>query len=188
MYRSQFLKRLLLTLPLVLIPKILRSEEVSMTKDDFQKGLESATTLKQLAVFVEKLSPIEKNLHIDSAWSIGTVLSHCAQSIRYSISGYPQMKSAFFRGTIGFLVFSIFSLRGKMNHGLEEPIPGAEKIELQLPFELGKKELLEAIQNFEATQVENLKPHFAYGELNKKDYDSAHALHIKNHFERITFS
>jgi hypothetical protein len=114
------------------------------------------------------------------------VLAHCGQSIQYSITGYPEMKSAAFRSTIGSVVFSVFSYRGKMSHGLEEPIPGAEKLDLQISFADGKKRLLEAIAIFESKKSEDLKPHFAYGTLDKQEYDGAHTLHIKNHFQRIS--
>lgn len=157
-----------------------------MSKDSFYKELEKAKSLKELSQFLTKLGAVEKNLTIDGSWSIGTVFSHCAQSIQYSIKGYPQMKSSIFRSTIGSAAFAVFSFREKMSHGLEEPIPGSEKLDLQIPFATGQKELLDAIAYFETKNSEDLKPHFAYGNLDKEDYDQAHALHIKNHFEKIT--
>lgn len=185
MKRGTFLAKFLLTLPILLVPSFLKSQDMIMTKDEFSKQLENAKTLGDLAVIIERMSSMESNFSIEGPWSIGTVFSHCAQSIRYSISGYPEMKSAIFRGTLGNIAFSIFSLRGKMRHGLEEPIPGGEKLEFKIPFLNGKKELIEAMSYFESTKTEDLKPHFAYGALSKKDYDTAHVLHIKNHFERI---
>lgn len=158
-----------------------------MNQESLQKSLENAKTLKELAALIESLSDKEMSLKIDGAWSIGMVLSHCAQSIQYSMQGYPEMKSAFFRGTVGSLVFSIFSLRGKMSHGLEEPIPGSSNLDSKILFAAGKTELLNAIQLFSAQNAEDLKPHFAYGALDKVDYDMAHTLHIKNHFERLVF-
>lgn len=186
MRRIEFLRKFLLTLTIFTMPSILKSQGVSMTKAELTSELEKAKSLKDLSTLLEKLEFNEKNLQIEGSWSIGTVLSHCAQSIRYSISGYPQMKSPVFRSTVGSAVFSIFSLRGKMSHGLEEPIPGAEKLDLQIPYEIGKKELFEAINQFASTKANELKPHFAYGDLSKGDYDNAHALHIKNHFQRIS--
>jgi hypothetical protein len=158
-----------------------------MNQESLQKSLENAKTLKELAALIESLSEHERSLKIDGAWSIGMVFSHCAQSIQYSIIGYPEMKPALFRGTIGSLAFSMFSMRGKMSHGLEEPIPGSGTLSSAISFDVGKKELLTAISLFSSANESSLKPHFAYGTLDKVDYDMAHTLHIKNHFERLVF-
>ncbi len=187
MKRQTFLRKFISLTSFVFLPSLLRSQENNMSKDNFSNELENAKSLKELSQVLTKLREAEKNLAIDGTWSIGTVFSHCAQSIQYSINGYPDMKSTLFRSTIGSAAFAVFSLRGKMRHGLEEPIPGSEKLDLQIPFSTGHKELLEAIAYFETKKSEDLKPHFAYGNLNKEEYDQAHALHIKNHFERITF-
>src|SRR5687767_1465623 len=41
-------------------------------------------------------------------WNPIEVFNHCAQSIEYSINGYPDLKSNFFRHSIGPLAFSVF--------------------------------------------------------------------------------
>ena len=42
-----------------------------------------------------------------------------------SLDGFPQPKSAAFQRTVGAAAFTVFQWRGKMTHGLDEPIPGA---------------------------------------------------------------
>ncbi|MDZ4724593.1 MAG: DUF1569 domain-containing protein [Leptospira sp.] len=189
MYRRSFIKKIMALGSLLFIPKILKAQMKEIQdQSELVSELKKVTNLKEFLVLLERLSAVEKNLKIESTWSIGTVLSHCAQSIRYSIDGYPDMKSAFFRNTVGSLAFSIFSMRGKMNHGLEEPIPGATPIDLNTIFSVGKEELIEAINLFQKKTTEDLKPHFAYGELSREDYENAHLFHIKNHFERISLT
>ena len=64
--------------------------------------LKIATALKRL----ELLS--NKNLVQTGEWDIYKIFMHCAQSVEYSMSKFPEHKSNFFKNTIGTLVFSIF--------------------------------------------------------------------------------
>jgi hypothetical protein len=57
-------------------------------------------------------------------WRLGRMFSHLAQGVEFSMSGYPQLKPRLFRATAGRLAFTVFSMRGRMSHGLNEPIPG----------------------------------------------------------------
>ena len=59
------------------------------------------------------------------AWDLPQVLIHAAQSVEYSLAGFPQPKAAWFRATVGPMAFAVFSARGRMSHSLSEPIPGA---------------------------------------------------------------
>ncbi len=156
-----------------------------MTDTDFIEKANSLKSLKETKEFLTTLVPSESLLFISGGWSLGKVFSHCAQSIEYSMNGFPEMKSAVFRGSVGKLAFSIFSLREKMSHGLEDPIPGAADLENTIEYKLGLNRLLQSIDLFQKQESSQLKPHFAYGELDKDEFDLAHTLHIKNHFERI---
>src|SRR5690349_17479914 len=60
-----------------------------------------------------------------TAWPLAQVLEHAAQSVEYSIHGFPQHKSAAFQNSVGRLAFAAFERAGAMSHGLTEPIPGA---------------------------------------------------------------
>ena len=116
-----------------------------------------------------------------SAWSLAQTLIHCAQSVEFSFSGFPEQKSALFRNTIGSAAFHVFDLRGRMSHDLAEPIPGAPALNPAVPVELAMNRLTGAVQDFRAAG-DKLRPHFAYGDLSALQYERAHAMHLANHF------
>lgn len=118
------------------------------------------------------------------AWPIGTVLQHLAQSIEMSLDGYPAPRSAWFQQTAGSAAFAFFKWRGRMRHGLDEPIPGAPALAASADPRAGALRLRAAIQRFQG-HGGALRPHFAYGALTKADYALAHSLHIANHQEEI---
>lgn len=118
------------------------------------------------------------------AWPLGVVLAHLAQSIEMSMDGYPQPRSDLFQATAGSAAFAFFKWRGRMSHGLAEPIPGAPPLAASIAPREGLQRLGAAIQRFEAYSGA-LKPHFAYGQLSKSDYALAHSLHIANHQDEI---
>lgn len=128
-----------------------------------------------------------QQVRMTGAWTIGTVLQHLAQSIEMSMDGYPQPRSAFFQNTAGAGAFAFFKWRGRMQHGLDEPIPGAPALAASTDRTAGAARLRTAIARFQGHQGA-LKPHFAYGGLGKADYALAHSLHIANHQEEISFS
>ena len=119
-------------------------------------------------------------------WPLTHVLEHCAQSVEFSISGFPQPKSALFQDTAGALAFAAFNRRGAMRHGLTEPIPGAPAL---VATDLGSaaQRLASAFDAFEA-HAGPLQPHFAYGALDKAQYTRAHLLHLANHAQRIALA
>lgn len=123
-------------------------------------------------------------LHSLTSWSPYQVFTHLAQSIEYSISGYPAQKSALFQHTLGRAAFEAFSLAGTMRHKLTEAIPGAPDIAARGPQGEAIDRVIAALRAFEQHSGP-LQPHFAYGLLDKADYAHAHALHIRNHLERI---
>jgi len=64
----------------------------------------------------------------DGGWTWEQTLTHCAQSIEYSMHGFPRSKGWLFQRTVGAAAFGAFRRRGHMSHGLAEPIPGAPAI------------------------------------------------------------
>lgn len=119
-------------------------------------------------------------LNAAASWTWSKTLLHCAQSIEYSMTGYPESKSALFQRTAGAMAFSFFKSRGRMSHNLIEAIPGAATLDANAASALAIASLRKAVDSFQQfTGV--LRPHFAYGELNKTDYEKAHAMHIANH-------
>ena len=120
------------------------------------------------------------------AWPLSAVLDHCAQSVEMSMDGFPQSKSALFQGTAGKAAFGVFRWRGRMSHGLAEPIPGAPGLASGADWHPSAQRLRNAIERFHAHQGP-LKPHFAYGALSKADFALAHRMHIVNHQDEIVF-
>ncbi len=117
-------------------------------------------------------------------WPVIAVLEHLAQSIEFSMDGFPQPASELFRKTVGRAAFAFFDWRGAMHHNLSEPIPGAPALTLEGNWRKGSARLRTAIVRFDGYRGA-LKPHFAYGVLDKNQYARAHALHIANHQDEI---
>lgn len=121
-----------------------------------------------------------RTLQSSTPWSWAQTLTHCAQSIEYSLTGFPLPKSALFQNTAGTLAFQLFHWRGRMTHDLAEPIPGAPALDTSLDATLALARLQTAIADFHKRNTP-LQPHFAYGALNKPAYEHAHAMHLANH-------
>lgn len=119
-----------------------------------------------------------------AVWTWGQTLEHCAQSIEFSMQGFPEPKSALFQNTVGSAAFEVFAWRGRMTHDLAEPIPGAPSLAVDSGDGAVLERLREAMANFRQW-TKPLQPHFAYGELDKKQYELAHAMHLANHFSQF---
>lgn len=117
-------------------------------------------------------------------WAPAAVFNHCAQSIEYSLEGFPQLKGGWFRRSVGPLAFSVFSARGAMRHPLDEPIPGAAALDQPDSLPLALQRLRTAFARFDAHQGE-LQPHFAYGALSHEEYAQAHVLHLYEHLSLL---
>ena len=115
------------------------------------------------------------------AWDLPHVLHHVAQSIEYSLGGFPDLKPAWFRASVGSYVFALFNARGQMAHSLNEPIPGAPEIAQGQPLGPAIDHAIAALQAFDR-HAGALAPHFAYGALSKPDYTRAHLMHLANHW------
>ena len=116
-------------------------------------------------------------------WNMSQIFNHLAQSIEYSMTGYPEHKSDGFKNTLGQSAFSVFAFRGKMTHNLLEPIPGAPVLGAGDKL-LAFSRLLTALNDFK-NHKGRLEPHFAYGELSHHEYTLAHVMHINNHLEEL---
>jgi hypothetical protein len=121
-----------------------------------------------------------RTLASTTAWSWAQTLIHCAQSIEYSMSGFPQMKPALFQHTIGATAISVFTWRGRMTHDLSEPIPGAPALDAAAAAGPASERLAASMDAF-LHWPGPLRPHFAYGALSRAQYEQAHALHLANH-------
>ncbi|MGF0335230.1 DUF1569 domain-containing protein [Ectopseudomonas toyotomiensis] len=125
-----------------------------------------------------------KMLQSIRGWSPSEVFNHCAQSIDYSIDGYPELKPAWFRHSLGPAAFAVFSARGAMRHPLDEAIPGAAALSEPADQTLALQRLQVAFERF-ADYQGALQPHFAYGALDHGEYAEAHVLHLYNHLSLI---
>ncbi|WP_255593301.1 DUF1569 domain-containing protein [Acidovorax sp. sic0104] len=116
-----------------------------------------------------------------AAWNWSQTLEHCAQSIEFSMQGFPVPKSALFQNTAGAAAFSVFAWRGRMSHNLAEPIPGAPALDAHSPDASAAFARLHASVKAFAVHEGPLQPHFAYGPLTRPQYEQAHAMHLANH-------
>lgn len=138
------------------------------------------------AVLAEIAILSKQSLATSGGWRLNQIVDHCAQSIEYSMIGFPKHKSAIFKNTLGRLAFSAFVTKGEMMHALDEPIPGAPLIGAQeLTTQDSFSRLIISLAEFKEFSGD-LAPHFAYGTLSKSDYEIAHALHFYNHLSEIS--
>jgi Protein of unknown function (DUF1569) len=119
-----------------------------------------------------------------NAWNLSQVMQHLAQSIEYSMQGFPALKGQWFRSSVGSAAFAFFNSRGAMSHNLEEPIPGAPALDASQALKVSVQRLLDAMEAF-AQFNGTLRPHFAYGELTKPQYERAHLMHLANHWTQF---
>lgn len=140
------------------------------------------STVRSLEDSLRWLDRLEKagSVTTTGAWPPGAVFAHLAQSIEMSMDGFPQPRSPLFQATAGSAAFAFFKWRGRMSHGLDEPIPGAPALPGGADWKPGAVRLRQAITRF-STFTGPLQPHFAYGTLSKSDFALAHSLHIANH-------
>ena len=116
-------------------------------------------------------------------WTVAQVFEHCAQGIEFSLSGFPQAKPPYFQRTAGALGFAAFTRVGRMQHDLQEPIPGAAAL-VAADLSAAAARLDAALAAFQA-HAGPLAPHFAYGALDKAQFARAHLMHLANHAERV---
>ncbi len=119
-----------------------------------------------------------------STWTLPQVLQHLAQSIEFSVRGFPELRPAWFRSTLGSAAFTFFNARGQMSHSLTEPIPGAPVLDASLGLKPSVQRLLDAMDEFTSHKGEFF-PHFAYGKLDREQYERAHLMHLANHWQQF---
>ena len=149
------------------------------------KGRSNTLTIASALRRIDELT--HKSLTSTGAFTPYQILIHCAQSVEYSMSGYPELRPEIFRNTVGKVAFSLFSTKGSMTHPLDEPIPGAPTLETGNDIDAALLRLRKAYTDFEQYNGP-LSPHFTYGELTKEEYTIAHVMHINNHLEEVKIS
>ena len=124
------------------------------------------------------------SVSVSSGFAPGVALAHCAQSIELQCSGYPELKPAAIRRTVGVLVKNRFVAKGSMSHGTDAPIPGAAPLG-EVSVEQGVARLRGAIDSFR-NHHKGMAEHFVYGRVDKITAEMLQAMHIANHADRIT--
>lgn len=118
------------------------------------------------------------------AWSPYQALIHCAQSIEYSVTGFPRLKPVLLRATVGRIVMRKFLRQGHMRHGLAAPIPGAPEIPREGDLQQAVERLMRSIDDFEAFRGEPAI-HPVYDRVAKEQYARLHAMHLADHLSVI---
>ena len=141
---------------------------------------------RSMADCIRWLDSIEAapSVRATGAWPLSSILEHLAQSIEMSMDGFPQSKGALFQNTAGRAAFAVFRMKGRMSHGLDQPIPGAPSLAAGADWKPAAVRLRQAIVRFDS-HAGPLAPHFAYGALAKADFALAHCMHIANHQDEI---
>ena len=103
------------------------------------------------------------------AWDVPHVLHHFAQSVEYSMIGFPRLEPAWFRHSVGPMAFAVFARRGRMSHGLDAAIAGAPDIAQDMPLDGAVARAVASLDAF-AAFTGPLQPHFAYGALDKPQF------------------
>lgn len=131
---------------------------------------------------------MEENLDIlvmDQPWSLYKALTHMAQSMEYSMTGYPKLDSPLVQ-SIKKIGFVTFKSQGYMSHNLAAPVPDAPEITDEGPIEDAFLRLRNACGDFQ-NYTGALHPHFSYGTLSYEDWELAHSFHCANHLSNLTY-
>lgn len=142
----------------------------------------ASLTLPQLTERLHKdLGRPERDLLAPGGpWNLSQTLQHCAQTVRYSVTGYPKLKPALFRSTAGALAKRVFLRRGAMKHPLGAEIDGAPPLDPNLPTAEAAAGLADAVALFTGHTGEHA-PHPAYGRCTHDEYARLHAMHLAEH-------
>ena len=150
-------------------------------------GVKPVAGFPDIASALRTLAALPPTARMAEGWALPQVLEHAAQSIEFSLRGFPQLKPAWFSATVGKLAFAAFDARGRMSHGLSEPIPGAPALATALSLPDAVARLSQALREFDA-HTGALQPHFAYGALDKGAYARAHLMHLADHWQQFRAS
>jgi hypothetical protein len=161
----------------------------------FHQHLSSHNDAKRIITFenldkaIQELASLQaaaNKVDLTGNWTLHQHLSHCAQSVEFSMQGFPEEKSALFQQTIGKIVFSQFESQGYMRHNRNEPIPKAPELIANDDVKAAFDRLQQALVSFDNFKGK-LFPHFAYGNLSKNEYEKAHIMHLADHFSIMTY-
>ncbi|MEZ4383557.1 MAG: DUF1569 domain-containing protein [Nannocystaceae bacterium] len=118
-------------------------------------------------------------------WSLHQIMEHCRQSVEYSLDGFPKLRPALLRKTIGSWIGRRFLRRERLGHRTFAAIPGAPEVARDGDGRRSVSGLIAALERFAAAEPQALKPHFIFGELSKDEYARLHVLHVSEHLSEV---
>jgi len=152
---------------------------------------DAPASLAALVAFVETLESWVRQDGSGSAllsprgtYTFTQTVQHAAQSIGYSMTGYPRLAPVSLRVTVGRAVKHLFLSRGAMRHNLSAPVSGAPELDTGLP-DLAAIELLRTTVNRLAAFDGVLQPHPTYGRCTKEQVASLQTLHLREHLPGV---
>jgi len=147
----------------------------------------AATPLPALVAFVDTLeSRVRQDgsgaalLSPRGSYTFSETAQHAAQSIGYSMTGYPKLAPASLRVTVGRAVKHVFLRRGAMRHNLSAPVSGAPALDPGMPDLSAVQVLRDAVNRLVAFDGA-LQPHPTYGRCTKDQVASLQTLHLREH-------
>lgn len=146
---------------------------------------EGVTRFADITQAIAAIEAVRVDGRTRSGWPLAQVLNHVAQGVEYSIgAGFPQLKPALFRHTVGAIAFGVFDARGAMSHSLTEPVPGAPALDVPAKLAEASQRCIQAFQALQAFTGQP-HPHFAYGSLSLAQNQRAHLMHLANHWTLV---
>lgn len=149
-----------------------------------QRNLSELTIAKAVTTLDQLMHRSPKSV---GKWDLAQIFNHCAQSVEFSMLGFPEHKPDWFKNSLGQLAFGLFAQRGEMTHNLSEPIPSAPELNPQADLDQAYIRLKSAMLTF-SQYDDKLAQHFAFGQLTKAEYEQAHVMHFYNHLLQIEHS
>jgi hypothetical protein len=142
-------------------------------------------TLAEACEELDRLAQAGDVLISRESWDLPHVFDHCARSLDYIREGFPEMRSAFFRSTVGTAAYHVFDWRGQFSHNKTMEIPGSQP-RAALDFETTLALLRQSIRAF-LEYDGPLQPHFTFGKLTKAQAEKANAMHIADHLSLVKY-
>jgi hypothetical protein len=133
-----------------------------------------------IATLTERIAALRGQTVAARDWTLAQAVAHCAQSIEYSMTAYPKLRSGLFRATIGPIVKRKFLRAHSMSHDVTAAIAGAPPIAATITLDEACDRAAAALAAFAAFDG-TLAPHLAYGPCTKPEYAELHWLHFADH-------
>jgi hypothetical protein len=128
----------------------------------------------------EEFSILEQSGRVETSgvWSFYQILKHINDALHYSMNGFPNMKPAIIRKTIGRIALSYFMKRNEMRAGL--PNSSAPKKREEGDERVMFQKLKATLKEYKEFQGE-FAPHTIFGDLTREEWDKLHLMHFSLH-------